>query len=46
MPEVRNWLEEMGLVVIGSTPAEIAAILKKGYETYGQAAKAAGIKPE
>jgi len=46
VPEVRNRLEEMGLVVIGSTPAEFAAILKKGYEIYGQAAKAAGIKPE
>ena len=46
VPEVRNRLEEMGLVVIGSTPAEFAAILQKGYEIYGRAAKAAGIKPE
>jgi tripartite-type tricarboxylate transporter receptor subunit TctC len=46
VPEVRDRLEEMGLVVIGSTSTEFAAILRRGYEVYGQAAKAAGVKPE
>jgi len=44
--EVRDRLEDMGLVVIGSTPAEFGAMLQKGYEVYGRAAKAAGVKPE
>jgi tripartite-type tricarboxylate transporter receptor subunit TctC len=43
--EVRSRLEEMRLVVIGSTPAEFAAIVKRGFEVDGQAAKAAGVKP-
>ncbi len=46
VPEVRSRLEEMGLVVIGSTPTEFSSMLRKGYEVYGRAARAAGIKPE
>jgi tripartite-type tricarboxylate transporter receptor subunit TctC len=46
VPEIRDRLEDMGLVVIGSTPAQFAAIIKRGFEVYGQAARAAGIKPE
>ncbi len=46
VPEVRSRLEEMGLVVIGSTPTEFSSMLQKGYEVYGRAARAAGIKPE
>jgi tripartite-type tricarboxylate transporter receptor subunit TctC len=45
-PELRERLEEMGLVTIGSSPAEFAEIIRKGYDIYGRAAKAAGVKPE
>lgn len=46
VPEIRDRLEEMGLVVIGSTPGEFAAMIKRGFEVYGQAARAAGVRPE
>ena len=46
VPEIRDRLEEMGLVVIASTPSEFAALIKRGFEVYGKAAKAADIKPE
>ncbi len=45
-PEIRDRLEEMGLVVLGSTPGEFASLIKRGFEVYGKAAKAAGVKPE
>jgi tripartite-type tricarboxylate transporter receptor subunit TctC len=46
VPEVRARLEDMGLVVLGSTSAEFAAILQRSYDIYGRVAKAAGVKPE
>ena len=44
--EVSAKLEESAMFVIGSSPAEFAAALARGYEVYGEAAKAAGVKPE
>ena len=46
LPDIRQKLDEAGLAVIGSTPAEFAALIKRGFEVYGKAFALSGIKPE
>ena len=45
-PDVKAKFDEAAFAVIGNTPAEFAAMLKRNFEVYGRAAKAAGVKPE
>jgi tripartite-type tricarboxylate transporter receptor subunit TctC len=45
-PAVNNALEQTGVAVVGSTPEELAALLKAETELWGPVIKAAGIKPE
>ena len=45
-PDVHGKLDQIGLTVIGNTPTEFAALLKRSIELYSQAAKLAGVKPE
>lgn len=45
-PDLRAWLDENALITIASTPEQLAAMHKKGLETYGQIIKLAGIKAE
>ncbi len=45
-PDVRARLEPAGLLVIGSTPAELATIIKTDLEKRGRLIKAAGIRAE
>jgi tripartite-type tricarboxylate transporter receptor subunit TctC len=45
-PAIRSKLEQVGVMAIGSTPAELAMQLKSETEMWGPVIKAAGIKPE
>ena len=45
-PDIRTKLDETGLAVIGSSPTEFAALIKRGFEVYGKAFALSGIKPE
>jgi tripartite-type tricarboxylate transporter receptor subunit TctC len=45
-PDVRSSMEELTISIIGNTPEEFAALIKRGIEISGTAAKAAGLKPE
>jgi tripartite-type tricarboxylate transporter receptor subunit TctC len=45
-PAIKSKLEQVGVMAIGSTPAELAAQLKSETEMWGPVIKAAGIKPE
>ena len=45
-PDVYQKLEATGLEVVGNTPEQFAAIVKRDIETRGALVKAAGIKPE
>jgi tripartite-type tricarboxylate transporter receptor subunit TctC len=45
-PEVKNRMESSGLQITGGPPEDFAAILKRDYEKYGAALRAAGVKPE
>jgi tripartite-type tricarboxylate transporter receptor subunit TctC len=45
-PAVKNKLERVGVMVVGSTPEQLAAQLKSETELWGPVIKAAGIKPE
>jgi tripartite-type tricarboxylate transporter receptor subunit TctC len=45
-PEIRAKLDETGQAVIGNSPAEFAAQIKRGYEVYGKAFALTGITPE
>ena len=42
-PATKQRLEQLGVVVIGSTPAELAAYLKSEMEKWGPVIKEAGI---
>jgi tripartite-type tricarboxylate transporter receptor subunit TctC len=44
--DVRNWLDDNGLVLAVSTPAELAALHRSGFALVKKAITAAGIKPE
>ena len=45
-PEVATRLHALGAEVIGDSPAEFAAFLKKDYERWARVIKAAGVTPE
>jgi len=45
-PDVRSKLEDAGIAVIGNSPAEFAALIRRGFEVYGKAFTLSGIKPE
>ena len=45
-PEIRGQFEKQGLEPGGSTPGELAAFLKQQLIDWGDAARAAGLKPE
>jgi len=45
-PEVRQRMENSGLQITGGTPEEFGAILKRDYDKYGTALRAAGVQPE
>jgi tripartite-type tricarboxylate transporter receptor subunit TctC len=42
-PAVRGRLEDLGIVVVGSTPAELATFLKTEIDKWGPVIKEAGI---
>ena len=45
-PEVRTKLRDSGLVPVGSTPAELADVVRRDFEQRGRLIRAANIKPE
>ena len=45
-PAIKDKLQQVGVMVIGSTPEQLAAQLKAETELWGPVIKAAGIKPE
>lgn len=45
-PETRERLRVLGAVIVGDTPAEFGAFLKKDYERWARVIKAAGVKVE
>jgi tripartite-type tricarboxylate transporter receptor subunit TctC len=45
-PDVRPKLDEGAFAIINSTPEQGVAIMKRGFEVYGKAVQAAGVKPE
>ena len=45
-PDVRARMEKLGAVVIGDSPAEFAAYLKRDYTRWEEVIKAAGVKAE
>ena len=45
-PEVRAQLEKLGAVVVGDTPTQFAAFLKRDYERWDAVIKAAAIKAD
>jgi tripartite-type tricarboxylate transporter receptor subunit TctC len=45
-PEVRVQLEKLGAVIVGDTPAEFAAFLKRDYERWDGVIKAAAVKAD
>ncbi len=45
-PEVRQRLANSGLQVTGGSPEDFAAVLRRDYDKYGSALRAAGVKPE
>lgn len=44
--ELRNSLEDSAFVIIGNTPAEFSELMRRSFDVYGKAVKAAGLKPE
>ncbi len=45
-PDVRVQLEKLGAVIVGDTPTEFAAFLKRDHDRWASVIKAADIKPE
>ncbi len=45
-PEVRAQMEKLGAVVVGDTPAQFAAFLKRDYERWDGVIKAAALKAD
>jgi tripartite-type tricarboxylate transporter receptor subunit TctC len=44
--EARQRLEEAGMSIIGNTPEQFAALIRRGFDVYGRAVKLAGVEPE
>lgn len=45
-PEVKAQLEKLGAVIVGDSPAQFAAFLRRDYNRWEGVIQAAGIKPE
>ena len=45
-PEIRARMKEQGAVIVGDTPAEFAAFLKKDQERWARVIQASGVKAE
>jgi tripartite-type tricarboxylate transporter receptor subunit TctC len=45
-PDIRAKMKEQGAVIVGDTPGEFAAFLKKDQERWAQVIKASGVKAE
>jgi len=45
-PETRERMRQRGAVIIGDTPEQFAAFLKRDYERWAQVIKAAGVKAQ
>jgi hypothetical protein len=45
-PDVRAQLEKLGAVIVGDTPAEFTAFLKRDYERWDNVIKAAAVKAD
>ena len=45
-PDVGAKLDDAGLLIIGNTPEEFTALIKRRFEVYNAVLKAAGMKPE
>ena len=45
-PETRERMRQLGAVIIGDTPAEFAAFLRKDYERWTRVIKASGVKAQ
>ena len=45
-PEIRSGFEANAQLVIASSPAELAALMKKTFDTFVKAIEVAGLKPE
>jgi len=45
-PETRERMRQLGAVIVGDTPAEFAAFLKKDYERWQQVIRASGVKAQ
>jgi tripartite-type tricarboxylate transporter receptor subunit TctC len=45
-PEVRERFATSGLQITGGPPEDFASILRRDYDRYGRALRAAGVKPE
>ena len=45
-PDIRAKVDDAGIAIIGNSPAEFAALIKRGFEVYGKAFALSGIKPE
>jgi tripartite-type tricarboxylate transporter receptor subunit TctC len=45
-PDVRPKLDQISYTVVGNTPEQFAAMVKRDYEVWRNAIKAAGLKPE
>jgi tripartite-type tricarboxylate transporter receptor subunit TctC len=46
LPEVRQRLENSGLQITGGSPEDFAAILRRDFDKYSAALRAAGVRPE
>ncbi len=45
-PDVKAKLDEGALSVVGGSPEDFAALMKRGFDVYGRIVKKAGLKPE
>src|SRR5436853_3803784 len=45
-PDVRERFANTGLQITGGSPEEFASVLRRDYDKYGAALRAAGVKPE
>ena len=45
-PETKERMKQLGAIIVGDTPAEYAAFLKKDYARWEQVIKASGVKAE
>jgi tripartite-type tricarboxylate transporter receptor subunit TctC len=45
-PETRERMKSQGAIIIGDTPAEFAAFLRKDSERWAQVIKASGVRAE